>query len=54
LLPVANQRYLASAMPNARLRVYCDAAHGFLLQHQREFLRVVDRFLRSRAPRRAR
>jgi pimeloyl-ACP methyl ester carboxylesterase len=54
LLPVANQRYLASAMPNARLRVYGDAAHGFLLQHQREFLRVVDRFLRSRAPRRAR
>jgi pimeloyl-ACP methyl ester carboxylesterase len=51
LLPVANQRYLASALPNARLRVYRDAAHGFLLQHQRKFVRVVDRFLRAKSPR---
>jgi pimeloyl-ACP methyl ester carboxylesterase len=54
LLPLANQRYLASALPNARLRVYRDAAHGFMLQHQRAFLRQIDRFLRSRAPRRPR
>ena len=51
LLPVANQRYLARALPNARLRVYRDAAHGFLLQHQRSFLRQIDRFLRATAPR---
>jgi pimeloyl-ACP methyl ester carboxylesterase len=54
LLPVANQRYLARAVPNARLRVYPDAAHGFFLQHRREFVRVVDRFLRAKTPRRAR
>ena len=51
LLPVANQRYLARALPNARLRIYRDAAHGFLLQHRRGFVRLVDRFLRSRTPR---
>ena len=53
LLPVANQRYLARAIPNARLRVYLDAAHGFFLEHRRGFVRVVDRFLRARAPHRA-
>jgi pimeloyl-ACP methyl ester carboxylesterase len=52
LLPVANQRYLARALPNARLRVYPDAAHGFFVQHRREFVRVVDRFLRAKTPRR--
>jgi pimeloyl-ACP methyl ester carboxylesterase len=52
LLPPANQRHLARALPNARLRVYRDAAHGFFLQHGREFVRVVDRFLRAKAPRR--
>jgi pimeloyl-ACP methyl ester carboxylesterase len=54
LLPVANQRYIARVLPNARLRVYPDAAHGFLLQHQREFVRVVERFLRAKAPARPR
>jgi pimeloyl-ACP methyl ester carboxylesterase len=54
LLPVANQRYLATALPNARLRVYRDAAHGFLFQHQRAFLKQINRFLRSKAPRPAR
>jgi pimeloyl-ACP methyl ester carboxylesterase len=51
LLPVANQRYLAAALPNARLRVYPDAAHGLIVQHQRELTPVVDRFLRAKAPR---
>ena len=51
LLPVANQRYLARALPNAGLRVYRDAAHGFLFQHRRAFLRQIQRFLRPRAPR---
>jgi pimeloyl-ACP methyl ester carboxylesterase len=50
LLPVANQRYLARALPNARLRIYRDAAHGFLIQHQRSFTRLVDRFLRAKTP----
>ena len=39
LLPVANQRHLARAMPNAKLRVYRDAAHGFLSQYRRRFVR---------------
>jgi pimeloyl-ACP methyl ester carboxylesterase len=52
LLPVANQRYLARALPHARLRIYPDAAHGFFMQHERSFVRLVDRFLRARAPRR--
>jgi pimeloyl-ACP methyl ester carboxylesterase len=51
LLPVANQRYLARALPNARLREYGDAAHGFLFQHQREFLRRIQRFFRAKAAR---
>jgi pimeloyl-ACP methyl ester carboxylesterase len=49
LLPVANQRYLARALPNARLHVYRDAAHGFLLQHGRAFLRQIEWFLRAKA-----
>jgi pimeloyl-ACP methyl ester carboxylesterase len=52
LLPVASQRYLAAVLPNALLRVYPDAAHGFIVQHQRELTPVVDRFLRAKAPRR--
>jgi pimeloyl-ACP methyl ester carboxylesterase len=47
-LPVANQRYLGRALPNARLRVYPDASHGFFFQHRRDFARRVDRFLRRR------
>lgn len=44
-LPVANQRYLARVLPNARLKVYADAAHGFFIQHRRDFARRVQRFL---------
>jgi pimeloyl-ACP methyl ester carboxylesterase len=44
-LPVANQRHLARVIPNARLRIYADAAHGFFIQHRRDFLRRVQRFL---------
>jgi pimeloyl-ACP methyl ester carboxylesterase len=44
-LPVANQRHLARVIPNARLKVYADAAHGFFIQHRRDFLRRVQRFL---------
>jgi pimeloyl-ACP methyl ester carboxylesterase len=51
VLAVANQRYLARALPNARLRVYRDAAHGFFIQHQRAFLRETERFLRAKAAR---
>jgi pimeloyl-ACP methyl ester carboxylesterase len=45
LLPVANQRYLGEKLPRARLKVYPDAGHGFLFQHQRDWVRRIDRFL---------
>ena len=48
LLPVANQRYLARTLPNAKLRVYRDAAHGFLSQYRRRFVAAVERFLGNR------
>jgi pimeloyl-ACP methyl ester carboxylesterase len=46
LLPVANDRHLAAALPDARLRVYPNAAHGFLFQDQANFLPAVISFLR--------
>jgi pimeloyl-ACP methyl ester carboxylesterase len=45
ILPVANQRYLGRRLPRARLKIYPDAGHGFLFQHQRDWLRRVARFL---------
>jgi len=48
LLPVANQRHLASAIPGATLRTYADGGHGFLFQHGAEFAGEIDRFLNRR------
>jgi pimeloyl-ACP methyl ester carboxylesterase len=45
-LPVANQRHLARVLPNARLKLYPRAAHGFFFQHRRDFMRRIERFLR--------
>jgi pimeloyl-ACP methyl ester carboxylesterase len=36
---------LAGLIPQARMKVYPDAAHGFLFQHHAEFARDVDAFL---------
>jgi pimeloyl-ACP methyl ester carboxylesterase len=36
---------LAGLIPQARLRIYPDAAHGFLFQHHADFARDVDVFL---------
>ena len=38
---------LAGLIPQARLKIYPDAAHGFLFQHHAEFARDVDAFLRE-------
>ena len=38
---------LAGLMPQARLKIYPDAAHGFLFQHHADFARDVDAFLRN-------
>jgi pimeloyl-ACP methyl ester carboxylesterase len=45
VLPVANQRRLGRRLPRARLKIYRDAGHGFLFQHQRDWLRRINRFL---------
>jgi len=36
---------LAGLIPQARVKVYPDSAHGFLFQHRAEFARDVDAFL---------
>lgn len=45
VLPVANQRHLGRRLPRARLKIYPDAGHGFLFQHQSDWLRRINRFL---------
>jgi pimeloyl-ACP methyl ester carboxylesterase len=46
--PMILPRYsylLAGLIPDARLKLYADAAHGFLFQHHAEFAADVDAFL---------
>jgi len=46
--PMILPRYshlLAGLIPGARLKIYPDAAHGFLFQHHAEFAADVDAFL---------
>jgi pimeloyl-ACP methyl ester carboxylesterase len=38
---------LAGLIPQARVKIYPDAAHGFLFQHHAEFARDVDAFLKK-------
>ncbi len=48
--PMILPRYshlLAGLIPDARLKLYPDAAHGFLFQHHAEFAADVDAFLAS-------
>ena len=40
---------LAGLIPQARVKIYPDSAHGFLFQHHAEFARDVDEFLRESA-----
>lgn len=40
-----NSRLLARHLPNARLRIYPDAGHGFLDQYPEEFADDVNAFL---------
>jgi pimeloyl-ACP methyl ester carboxylesterase len=50
--PMILPRYsylLAGLIPHARIKIYPDAAHGFLFQHHAEFAADVDRFLADRA-----
>jgi pimeloyl-ACP methyl ester carboxylesterase len=48
--PMILPRYsylLAGSIPDARVKIYPDAAHGFLFQHHAEFADDVERFLRE-------
>jgi pimeloyl-ACP methyl ester carboxylesterase len=49
--PMILPRYshlLAGLIPQARLKIYSDAAHGFLFQHHAEFASDVNAFLANR------
>jgi pimeloyl-ACP methyl ester carboxylesterase len=46
--PMILPRYsylLAGLLPNARVRIYLDSAHGFLFQHHEQFVADVQSFL---------
>ena len=46
--PMILPRYsylLAGLLPNARLTIYADSAHGFLFQHHSQFATDVNAFL---------
>jgi pimeloyl-ACP methyl ester carboxylesterase len=45
LLPVANQRHLHELIKGSKLVTYPDASHGFLFQHQQDWLPRVLAFL---------
>ena len=48
--PMILPRYsflLAGLLPDARLKIYPDAAHGFLFQHAKEFGADVNEFWNS-------
>lgn len=48
--PMILPRYtylLAGLIPQVRLKIYPDSAHGFLFQHHAEFAADVDAFLSS-------
>jgi pimeloyl-ACP methyl ester carboxylesterase len=42
---------LAGLIPQARLKIYPDSAHGFLFQHASEFASDVEEFLQSHSER---
>jgi pimeloyl-ACP methyl ester carboxylesterase len=45
MIPTINSQILADHLPNARLRIYPDAGHGFLFQYPTEFAELVTTFL---------
>ena len=45
MVPTPNSRLLADRLPNARLSIYPNAAHGFLFQYPTEFAAEVNDFL---------
>ena len=49
MVPTVNSYLLAGHLPNAVLRIYPDANHGFLFQYPREFAAEVNAFLSAPA-----
>ena len=47
MIPTENAHILGRHLPNARVRIFDDAGHGFLFQWPVEFARLVRRFLSS-------
>jgi pimeloyl-ACP methyl ester carboxylesterase len=45
MVPTRNSHLLAERLPDARLRIYPDAGHGFLFQYPHEFAAEVQTFL---------
>jgi pimeloyl-ACP methyl ester carboxylesterase len=45
MIPPRYSHLLAGLLPDARVRIYPDSAHGFLFQHHREFAADVNAFL---------
>ena len=45
MIPTVNSQLLVDHLPNARLRIYPDAAHGFCSSTPVEFARLVNEFL---------
>jgi pimeloyl-ACP methyl ester carboxylesterase len=48
MIPPRYSHLIAGLLPNATVKIYPDAAHGFLFQHHAEFAADVTRFLDSR------
>jgi pimeloyl-ACP methyl ester carboxylesterase len=47
LVPTKNSQVLAERLPNARLKIYLDAGHGFLFLYPAEFADEVERSLNN-------
>jgi pimeloyl-ACP methyl ester carboxylesterase len=45
MVPTRNSQLLADRLPDAELRIYLDAGHGFLFQYPHEFAAEVQAFL---------
>jgi pimeloyl-ACP methyl ester carboxylesterase len=45
MIPTINSQILADHIPDARLRIFPDAAHGFLFRYPTEFAVLVNGFL---------
>jgi len=49
MIPTVNSQLLVDHLPSARLRIFPDAAHGFLFQYPRQFAELVEEFLTREA-----